>query len=243
MKILVAEDDEIIRSGIKEYLVEFKYDIYEAKDGKEALNIFKNNEFDLIILDIQMPKLTGLEVLEEIRKISDIPVIILTAFNDEKYKIDAFSNLADGYIEKPFSLPVLKARIESLLTKYNNVRRNTNNGNDEEKIKAKDEEYNWKRKDIFVHNNAEVNFKSYSAKYNGESIDINAKEIEILKYLLENNGQVLTRGQILSGVWKETEEIPYDRVIDVYIKELRKKLGLDDCIITVRNVGYMLEIR
>lgn len=245
MKILVAEDDEIIRSGIKEYLVEFKYDIYETKDGKEALDVFKKNEIDLVILDIQMPKLTGLEVLEEIRKISDIPVIILTAFNDEKYKIDAFSNLADGYIEKPFSLPVLKARIESLLTKYYNVRRNTNNRNDEDEAKAKteDKEYNGKRRDIFIHNNAEVNFKSYSAKYNGESIDINAKEIEILKYLLENNGQVLTRGQILSGVWKETEEIPYDRVIDVYIKELRKKLGLDDCIITVRNVGYMLEIR
>ncbi len=242
MKILVAEDDEIIRSGIKEYLVEFKYDIYEAKDGIEALNIFKNNEFDLIILDIQMPKLTGLEVLEEIRKISDIPVIILTAFNDEKYKIDAFSNLADGYIEKPFSLPVLKARIESLLTKYYNVRRNTSNRNGEDENQDKATLYNGRR-DIFVHNNAEVNFKSYSAKYNGESIDINAKEIEILKYLLENNGQVLTRGQILSGVWKETEEIPYDRVIDVYIKELRKKLGLDDCIITVRNVGYMLEIR
>lgn len=243
MKILVAEDDEIIRSGIKEYLVEFKYDIYEAKDGKEALDVFKNNEIDLIILDIQMPKLTGLEVLEEIRKTSDIPVIILTAFNDEKYKIDAFSNLADGYIEKPFSLPVLKARIESLLTKYNSAKRNTNDRNDEEETKAKDKEYNGIRRDIFIHNNAEVNFKSYSAKYNGESIDINAKEIEILKYLLENNGQVLTRGQILSGVWKETEEIPYDRVIDVYIKGLRKKLGLDDCIITVRNVGYMLEIR
>lgn len=242
MKILVAEDDEIIRSGIKEYLVEFKYDIYEAKDGKEALDIFKNNEIDLIILDIQMPKLTGLEVLEEIRKTSDIPVIILTAFNDEKYKIDAFSNLADGYIEKPFSLPVLKARIESLLTKYYSAKRNTNNRNDEDEAKDKHKEYSGRR-DIFIHNNAEVNFKSYSAKYNGESIDINAKEIEILKYLLENNGQVLTRGQILSGVWKETEEIPYDRVIDVYIKELRKKLGLDDCIITVRNVGYMLEIR
>lgn len=243
MKILVAEDDEIIRSGIKEYLVEFKYDIYEARDGKEALDIFKNNEIDLIILDIQMPKLTGLEVLEEIRKTSDIPVIILTAFNDEKYKIDAFSNLADGYIEKPFSLPVLKARIESLLTKYYNARRNTSNRNDEDKNQDKATLYNGRIRDIFVHNNAEVNFKSYSAKYNGESIDINAKEIEILKYLLENNGQVLTRGQILSGVWKETEEIPYDRVIDVYIKELRKKLGLDDCIITVRNVGYMLEIR
>lgn len=243
MKILVAEDDEIIRSGIKEYLVEFKYDIYETKDGKEALDVFKKNEIDLVILDIQMPKLTGLEVLEEIRKTSDIPVIILTAFNDEKYKIDAFSNLADGYIEKPFSLPVLKARIESLLTKYYNARRNTSNRNDEDKNQDKATLYNGRIRDIFVHNNAEINFKSYSAKYNGESIDINAKEIEILKYLLENNGQVLTRGQILSGVWKETEEIPYDRVIDVYIKELRKKLGLDDCIITVRNVGYMLEIR
>ena len=88
--------------------------------------------------------------------------------------------------------------------------------------------------------NTAVNFTSYTATVNGQHIDINAKELEILKYLLANEGQALTRAQIIDNVWKETEEIPFDRVIDVYIKELRKKLELD-CIVTIRNVGYKLE--
>ena len=216
MRILVVEDDQIIREGISEYLSEFGYDIVQAKDGQEALKSFENYEINLVILDIQIPLLNGLEVLKEIRKKSELPVLMLTAFNDEEYKINAFSSLADGYMEKPFSLPVLKVRIDSLIKRHF--------GNHEK----------------FEYNNSEVDFTSYSAKFNGEDVDINAKELEILKYLLENEGQALTRTQIIDNVWKETDEIPFDRVIDVYIKELRKKLGLD-CIVTIRNVGYKLE--
>ncbi|WP_314559033.1 response regulator transcription factor [uncultured Parvimonas sp.] len=216
MRILVVEDDQIIREGISEYLSEFGYDIVQAKDGQEALLNFDRYEINLVILDIQIPSLNGLEVLKEIRKKSELPVLMLTAFNDEEYKINAFSSLADGYMEKPFSLPVLKVRIDSLIKRHFG---------------------NHKK---FEYNNAEVDFTSYSAKFNGEDVDINAKELEILKYLLENEGQALTRTQIIDNVWKETDEIPFDRVIDVYIKELRKKLGLD-CIVTIRNVGYKLE--
>lgn len=205
----------MIREGISEYLSEFGYTIIQAKDGKEALSKF-DNDINLAILDIQIPFVNGLEVLKEIRKTSKLPILILTAFSDEEYKIDAFTNLADGYIEKPFSLPVLKARVDSLIKK------------------------NFGRIEKFEYKNIEVNFTSYTAKINGESIDINAKELEILKYLLDNEGQALTRMQIIDNVWKETEEIPFDRVIDVYIKELRKKLELD-CIVTIRNVGYKLE--
>lgn len=216
MRILVVEDDQIIRDGICEYLSAFSYDIIEARDGQEALIKFNNSEINLVILDIQIPFLNGLEVLKEIRKKSTLPVLMLTAFNDEEYKIDAFSSLADGYMEKPFSLPVLKVRIDSLIERH------------------------YGSHEKFEHNNAEVNFTSYTAKYNGEDVDINAKELEVLKYLLENEGHALTRAQIIDNVWKETDEIPFDRVIDVYIKELRKKLGLD-CIVTIRNVGYKLE--
>ncbi|WP_294355816.1 response regulator transcription factor [uncultured Clostridium sp.] len=215
MRILVVEDDKMIREGISEYLSESGYIIIEAKDGKEALSKF-NNDINLVILDIQIPFINGLEVLKEIRKKSKLPILILTAFSDEEYKIDAFTNLADGYIEKPFSLPVLKARIDSLIKK------------------------NFGRIEKFDYKNIEVNFTSYTAKKNNQNIDINAKELEILKYLLDNEGYALTRMQIIDNVWKETEEIPYDRVIDVYIKELRKKLELD-CIITIRNVGYKLD--
>ena len=211
MKILVVEDDTMIREGLSEFLSESGYTMVQAKDGKEALEKF-NTDIHLVILDIQIPYIIGLDVLKEIRKESNLPVLILTAFSNEEFKIDAYTNLADGYIEKPFSLSVLKARIDALLQKQ----------------------------DTFEYKNVCVNFKSYTAKIDGKMIDINAKELEILKYLLDNAGIALSRAQILDHVWKESEDVPYDRVIDVYIKELRKKLGLD-CITTIRNVGYKLE--
>lgn len=212
MKILTVEDDKMIREGISEYLSEFGYTVIQAKDGREALSKF-NNDINLVILDINIPFINGLDVLKEIRQKSNLPILMLTAFSDEEFKIDAFTNLADGYIEKPFSLPLLKARVDSLIKK--------NFGHIEE----------FEYKDLYV------NFNSYTAKINGENLDVNAKELEILKCLLDNEGQVLTRMQIIDNVWGDTEEIPYDRVIDVYIKELRKKLQLD-CITTIRNVGY-----
>ncbi|MDD7513202.1 MAG: response regulator transcription factor [Clostridiales bacterium] len=214
MKILVVEDDRMIREGIKEYLSEFGYSVIEASDGIEALDKF-NSEVSLVILDIQIPFKNGLEVLREIRGKSNLPVLILTAFSDEEYKIDAFTNLADGYIEKPFSLPVLKVRVDALIEKY------------------------FCKVEKFEYNNTEVDFTGYTASVNGSLVDVNAKEIEILKCLLDNEGQALTRSQIIDSVWKESDDIPYDRVIDVYIKELRKKLELD-CIVTIRNVGYKL---
>lgn len=215
MKILVVEDDEVIREGVSEYLREFNYTVIEAKDGREALQKF-DSSVNLVILDIQIPFISGLEVLKEIRKKSKLPVLMLTAFGDEEFKIEAFTHLADGYMEKPFSLPVLKVRIDSLIKK------------------------SYSDADIFEYKDTEVNFTGYTAKVKGINVDVNAKELEILKCLLENEGRALTRSQILDSVWKESEDIPFDRVIDVYIKELRKKLNLD-CIQTIRNVGYKLE--
>lgn len=215
MKTLIVEDDQIIREGIIEYLTEFGYTVIGAEDGEAALNLF-NRDINLVILDIQLPKMNGLEVLKEIRKKSTLPVLMLTAFNDEAYKIDAFTHFADGYIEKPFSLPVLKVRVDALIKKY------------------------YGNVETFNYRGTEVNFTSYTAIVNGETVDVNPKEIEILKYLLINEGSALTRSQILDNVWKDTDDAPYDRVIDVYIKELRKKLQLD-CIKTIRNVGYRLE--
>ncbi len=216
MKLLITEDDATIREGICAYLSEFNYETIEACDGREALSKFESNKIDLVILDIQIPFINGLDVLRKIREKSNLPVLILTAFSDEEFKITAFSNLADGYIEKPFSLPVLKARIDALITK------------------------NYEKFEVFSYKNLEVNFSNFSAKINNTEAEISAKEIEVLKYLLLNEGRALTRKQILENVWKESENIPFDRVIDVYIKDLRKKFGLD-CIKTIRNVGYKLE--
>ena len=217
MKILIAEDEDDIRRLLALNMKKEGYEVIECKDGIEALSKF-NNAINLVILDIQIPFINGLEVLKEIRKKSNLPILILTAFSDEEYKIDAFTNLADGYVEKPFSLPVLKVRIDSLIKK------------------------NYGHLETFEYKDLSVYFNSYTAKINDEEIDVNAKELDVLKCLLDNNGQVLTRMQIIDYVWKDSEEIPYDRVIDVYIKELRKKLQLD-CITTIRNVGYKLEIK
>ena len=216
MKILIVEDEDMIREGISDYLAECGYETIQAADGLEALEQFSNHQVALILLDIQMPKLNGLEVLSEIRKSSQVPVLMLTAFQDEEYKMSAFAALADGYLEKPFSLSLLKVRVDAIFKRYYDVSR------------------------IFTYGDTQVDFDSYSAKVAGQEVAVNAKELEILDYLVRNEGRALTRSQIIDAVWKMTDEVPFDRVIDVYIKELRKKLDLD-CILTVRNVGYKLE--
>ena len=206
----------MIREGVVEFLREFKYEMVEAGDGIEALKKF-NHEINLVILDIKLPSMSGLEVLRKIREKSRVPVLMMTAFSDEESQIMAFSNLADGFMEKPFSLPVLKARVEALLKKT---------------LGEDLREFNYQE--------AKIDFVSFRAEIAGQAVEVKPKELEILKYLFLNEGRVLTREQIIENVWKESEEIPFDRVIDVYIKELRKKLKLD-CIYTVRGVGYKLE--
>ena len=216
MKILIVEDEDMIREGISDYLTDCGYETIQAADGQEALEQFSNHQVALVLLDIQMPKLNGLEVLSEIRKSSQVPVLMLTAFQDEEYKMSAFAALADGYLEKPFSLSLLKVRVDAIFKRYYDTGR------------------------IFTYGDTQVDFDSYSAKVAGQEVAVNAKELEILDYLVKNEGRALTRSQIIDAVWKMTDEVPFDRVIDVYIKELRKKLDLD-CILTVRNVGYKLE--
>ena len=216
MKILIVEDEDMIREGISDYLTDCGYETIQAADGLEALEQFSNHQVALVLLDIQMPKLNGLEVLSEIRKTSQVPVLMLTAFQDEEYKMSAFAALADGYLEKPFSLSLLKVRVDAIFKRHYDTGR------------------------IFTYRDTEVDFDSYSAKVAGQEVAVNAKELEILDYLAKNEGRALTRSQIIDAVWKMTDEVPFDRVIDVYIKELRKKLDLD-CILTVRNVGYKLE--
>ena len=206
----------MIREGVVEFLREFKYEMVEAGDGLEALKKF-NHEINLVILDIKLPSMSGLEVLGKIREKSRVPVLMMTAFSDEESQIMAFSNLADGFMEKPFSLPVLKARVEALLKKTLG-----------EDLRE------------FSYQETKIDFVSFRAEIAGQAVEVKPKELEILKYLFLNEGRVLKREQIIENVWKESEEIPFDRVIDVYIKELRKKLKLD-CIYTVRGVGYKLE--
>lgn len=217
INILIVEDEKEIREGVSEYLAEVGYRVISAEDGMQAIELFKNNKIDLVILDIMLPKANGFVVLNKIRQESNVPVIMLTAMSDDYTQIMSFDEEADDYITKPFSIIVLHKRIEALLRRGVKVSENKK----------------WCYGDI------EIDFEGYSARKNGENIDLKPKEIKLIELLLKYEGKVLTRAQILDNLWR-IEEAPNDRVIDVYIKNIRKKLLLD-CIVTVKGIGYKFE--
>ena len=218
-KILLVEDEKIAREGVRDFLISRGYLVTEAVDGEEAVKKFcesGQSVFDLVILDVMLPKMNGILVLKEIRKRSEVPVLMLTALGDEGTQLASFDNLADDYLCKPFSLLILEKRIEALM------RRTLENAQKEEVSK-------WTREGVMV------DFLEYKGYLNGVDVDLKPKEVELLKLLIENPKVTLRREQILEELWKD--ELPYDRVIDVYIKNLRKKLQID-CIKTVKGVGY-----
>ena len=216
-KILIVEDEIEIREGISEYLSEVGYDVMVAEDGQEGIDLFKSNEFDLVLLDIMLPKINGFGVLSQIREISDVPVMMLTAMTDDYSQIMSFNEKADDYITKPFSVVVLHKRIEAL----------------RRRIQGRQQNNKWIYKDV------EVDFLGFCAKKDNNPVDLKPKEIKLLELLIKHKNQVLTRNQMLDSLW-EIDEAPADRVIDVYIKNLRKKLDLD-CITTVKGIGYKFE--
>jgi len=216
-KILIVEDEIDIREGISEYLSEVGYDVMVAEDGQEGIDLFKSNEFDLVLLDIMLPKINGFGVLSQIREISDVPVMMLTAMTDDYSQIMSFNEKADDYITKPFSVVVLHKRIEAL----------------QRRIQGRQQNNKWIYKDV------EVDFLGFCAKKDNNPVDLKPKEIKLLELLIKHKNQVLTRNQMLDSLW-EIDEAPADRVIDVYIKNLRKKLDLD-CITTVKGIGYKFE--
>ena len=216
-KILIVEDEIDIREGISEYLSEVGYDVMDAEDGQEGIDLFKSNEFDLVLLDIMLPKINGFGVLSQIREISDVPVMMLTAMTDDYSQIMSFNEKADDYITKPFSVVVLHKRIEAL----------------QRRIQGRQQNNKWIYKDV------EVDFLGFCAKKDNNPVDLKPKEIKLLELLIKHKNQVLTRNQMLDSLW-EIDEAPADRVIDVYIKNLRKKLDLD-CITTVKGIGYKFE--
>lgn len=215
--VLVIEDEELIREGISEYLYEVGYNVEVAEDGQTGMELFNEKAFNLVILDIMLPKLNGFIILNRIREVSNIPVIMLTAMSDDYAQIMSFDERADDYITKPFSIVILHKRIEALLRR----------GGEKRTIDK------WLYKDV------EVDFLGFSAKMSGELVDLKPKEIKLLNLLIKNKNQVLTRGQILDTLW-DINEVPNDRIVDVYIKNLRKKLNLD-CITTIKGVGYKFE--
>ena len=217
--LLIVEDDKQTNDAICEYLKSTGHKLVPAYDGADALQLFNHEAIDLVVLDIMLPKITGLGVLHEIRKKSSTPVLMLTAIDDEYTQVTSFDEQADDYITKPFSMVLLGRRITALLRRSG-----------KEILPS-----------TMAFGDVIVDFSGYTAKDSNGRIDITPKEIDLLKLLVEHKGLVLTRTQILDDLWGIDAPI-IDRTIDTYIKNLRKKLRLE-CIVTVKGIGYKYEVQ
>lgn len=216
--ILVVEDDVTTNNLVSDYLADAGHRIFSAWDGLEALRCFRRESIELIILDIMLPNVDGIQVLKEIRKNSSVPVLMLTALSDERTQIASFDCLADDYITKPFSIVLLGKRVLALLRRAGKM----------------------EGKDIWRWGTISVDFNGYLAEKDGEPVELAPKEIQLLKLLIENAGRVMTREKLIDGVWGMDAPL-YDRTIDTYIRRIRQKLELD-CITTVKGVGYRFEV-
>lgn len=215
--LLIVEDDITTNEAICEYMQSAGHTTFSAFDGEQGLKIVKERPIDLVVLDIMLPKITGLEVLKELRVKSQIPVLMLTALDDESIQASSFDEEADDYITKPFSMLLLGKRVTALL-------RRSGKTSELHQIQFGD---------------ITIDFGGYTASGKNGQIDLTPKEIDLLKLLVEHKGLVLTRSQILDELWGYDYPI-IERTIDTYIKNLRKKLNLDR-IITVKGVGYKYE--
>ena len=216
-KILIIEDEKDIQNIIKAFLENAKYEVKVANDGLEGINLLQKEKFDIVLLDIMMPKIDGFVVCEMIRKNSNIPIIMLTALTDEESQIKGFNKLADDYITKPFSMPVVLKHIEAVL------RRTDNNENN----------HTLKYKNIIL------NIENYEVYVDNKKIALTYREFEILKLFMENQGKVFTRDNILNSIWNY-DYYGDDKIVNTHIKNIRKKLGYD-YIETVRGVGYRID--
>ena len=220
LKILVVDDESRMRKLVRDFLVKNGYDVLEAGDGEEALDIFyKQKDIALIVLDVMMPKLDGKQVCREIRSVSKVPIIMLTARADEQDELQGFQLGVDEYISKPFSPKILVARIEAIL-------RRTNRTESDSMLNCGG---------IFMDKAA------HQVLIDGVPIELSYKEFELLAYFMENKGIALSREKILNHVWN------YDyfgdaRTIDTHVKKLRSKMGeKGELIKTIWGMGYKLE--
>lgn len=214
MKVLVVDDELMIREVIKEYCLAEKYEVYEAVDGNDALTKLSNNTFDVMILDIMMPKMDGFTLLKNLDSSLRVPTIVLSARGEEYDKLLGFDLGIDDYLTKPFSPKELIARIKAL------TNRTSNNIN------------------VYKLGSLEVNFSSHYIKIDNNIINVTPKEFEILSYLIKNKEIAISREQLLSSVWGY-DFFGDDRTVDTHIKMLRNSLGkYRDHIKTVRGIGY-----
>lgn len=215
MKILIVDDEDLIRTVIKEYCCNAGYDVYEASNGHDALDLLLENKYDLLILDIMMPEMDGFSMLKELPSERHIPTIVLSARGEEYDILTGFDLGIDDYLTKPFSPKELMARIKAVLTRSG-----------------------MNLSSVYIYKGIEVNYSAHTLKIDGKIKNITPKEFEILTYLIKNKSIAISREQLLSGVWGY-DFFGEDRTVDTHIKMLRNNLGkYRDHIITVRGVGY-----
>lgn len=220
-KILVVDDEEKIRELIKKYAIFDNHTIVEAKNGMDAISLFNTSDFDIIVLDIMMPELDGFSTAKEIRKISEVPIIMLSARGEEYDKIHGFELGIDDYIVKPFSPKELMMRIEAILKRTKTI------------PKTKNETFNY---ETLV-----LDFSARILYIDNQVVNLSPKEYDLLSYMIKNKGVALTRENLILNVWGY-DFYGDDRTLDTHIKLLRKSLGrYNNLIVTLRGVGYRFE--
>ncbi len=219
MNILVVDDEKLIREVIKEYLLLENFNVYEAENGEEAILEFKKNNIDLVIMDIMMPKMDGYTACKEIKKIKDVPFIMLSAISEEYDKLIGFDLGIDDYVTKPFSPKELVARVKAITKR------------------------NIKEDSTIVLLGIKIDDLAHEVYVDDHQVELTPKEYDLLKYLIENKNIALSRENLLSNIWRY-DFYGDDRTIDTHIKTLRAHLGkYRNLIKTVRGMGYKIEYK
>lgn len=216
--ILIIEDEQSIQNIIKAFLEDAGYAVVIANDGADGISKFHQHKPDLVLLDLMLPKIDGFTVCEILRKESNTPIIMLTALDDDNNQMKGFDTLADDYITKPFSMPLVLKRIEAILRRVS---------------APADENMN-----VIRYKNLTFNVDCYDVCIDGENIVLTAREFEILKLLLENQGRVFSRDALLNSIWGY-DYFGDEKIVNTHIKNIRKKLG-EEYIETIRGAGYRI---
>ena len=219
-KILIVDDEAKIREVIKEYIEFSGYESDEAEDGKEAVEKCRDNNYDLIIMDIMMPKVDGITAIKDIKKFSDTPILVLSARTEEYDRLFGFEVGADDYVAKPFSPSEVVARIKAILSRINKQ----------------------DKRDRFTYENLVIDFTGRTVSVNGERKSLTPKEYDLLFYLCKRSGIAITRTELLENIWGDNF-CGDERTVDTHIKMLRNNLGeYRNLVSTVRGIGYRFDI-
>ena len=220
-KILIVDDEIKIREVVKEYAKLYGYECDEAKDGMEALDMVQANDYDIVVLDIMMPRLDGFATCKKIKALKDVPIIILSARHEEHDKLFGFDSGIDDYVTKPFSPKELMARIKVIIDRHNTENKN----------------------DIMTFEGLVIDPEGRQVTLEGNKLNLTPKEIDLIVYLAKNRNIALSREQLLDAVWKY-DYSGDERTVDTHIKMFRRHLGekYRKHIVTVRGMGYKFEV-